>query len=150
MDLETYNKSRDEYYRRKNLPFFHPDRVFNMSCWLKLYQMCDVVPLVTAIKNQFTKFWELFGIDSNCYNSLPGIALDAMFQNFDQDMPYCFSCHSRFPEIRELFRKYFIGGLTTCFCRHVDLSGGSDSPVNARHLPNGDPGTAVTVQDVNR
>ena len=149
MPLDVYNKSRDEFNRRKQLPFYHPDRIFTMADWLRMYQMCDVVPLTVAIQNQFKKFHELFGIDSNSYNSLPAIARVAMFQNFDQSMPYGFSFHPKNDTERKDFRTNIIAGLTTCSHRHVDLSGGTSSPHNARHVPNGDPATAVICEDLN-
>ena len=50
---------------------------------------------------------------------------------------------------RKDFRTNIIAGLTTCSHRHVDLSGGTSSPHNARHVPNGDPATAVICEDLN-
>ena len=150
MPLDVYNKSRDEFNRGKSLPFYHIDRIFTMADWLKCYQMCDVVPLVDAVKNQFRKFNELFGIDSNCYNSLPAIARVAMFENYDQSMPYGFSFHKKNDAERKDFRDNIIAGLTTCPHRHVDLSGDASSPHNARHVPNGDPISAASFQDLNR
>lgn len=144
-----YEKSRDEFNRRKNLPFYHPEKIFTMGCWLRLYQMADVEPLTEAFSNQLVKLWDLFDIDGNVFNSLPSISFASMFRNYDQSLPYCFSFHPKFDEIRKLFHDNKIGGLTSCPARHVDLTGGTDSPHNARHVPNGNKITALTFHDEN-
>ena len=91
MDTTKYQESRDLYYERKNLPFHDPNVIFNMSGWLKIYQMEDVVPLVQAVQNQFKQFWKLFQIDANVHNSLPSMAMAAMFANYDESLPLCFT-----------------------------------------------------------
>ena len=149
MDLELYNTCRDEFNRRKNLSFKDKDHINDMSGWLKLYQMYDVIPLVTAVQNNFSKFWELFGIDPNCHNSLPSMAASAMFNNYDPNMPLCFSFHEKFEDIKNLLCETRLGGITSCMARHVDLSGGTDSAHNARHVPNGAPATSVISIDAN-
>ena len=75
MDDALYEKAKAEYYRRKSLPFFYPDRIFNMADWLEHYNMLDVVPLVNAIQSQFNRFYEYFNVDLSQFNSLPSIAL---------------------------------------------------------------------------
>ena len=72
-----------------------------------------------------------------------------MFQNFDRSMLHGFSFHPKNDTDRKDFRTNIIAGLTTFSHRHVDLSGGSSSPHNARHVPNGDPATAVICEDLN-
>ena len=63
MDPTKYAESRDLYYERKGLPFNDPNVIFDMSDWLKTYQMEDVVPLVQAVQNQCEHFWKLFEIE---------------------------------------------------------------------------------------
>ena len=75
VDDDIYERAKAEYYRRKNLPFFYPDRIFNMGDWLEHYNMLDVVPLVNAIHNQFDRFYEYFNVDLTQFNSLPSISL---------------------------------------------------------------------------
>ena len=70
-----YEKAKSEYNRRKALPFFYPERIFNMADWLEHYNMLDVVPLVNALQNQFKRFYEYFNVDLTQFNSLPSIAL---------------------------------------------------------------------------
>ena len=149
MDTEQYNTCRDLYYQRKSLPFHHPNCIFDMSDWLKVYQMEDVDPLVEAVKNQFAKFWELFRIDANVHVSLPSMAMAAMFSNYDSSLPLCYSFHEKFDAERVQLRENMIGGLTVVGGRHVDLTGGTDSPHNARHVANGDPITALVFHDFN-
>ena len=123
--------------------------IFDMSDWLKIYQMEDVDPLVKAVQNQFSKFWELFRIDANVHVSLPSMAMAAMFSNYDKDLPLCYSFHEKFDQERVEQREGMIGGLTLVLGRHVDLTGGTDSPYNARHVGNGDPITACVFHDFN-
>ena len=149
MDVERYESCRNEYNRRKNLDAGHEDYINDMSGWLKLYQMSDVIPLVTAVQNNFAKFWELFNIDPNCHNSLPSMAVSAMFKNFDSNMPLCYSFHHNFEDIKNLLCDTRLGGITSCMARHVDLSGNIDSAHNARHVPNGEKVTSVISQDAN-
>ena len=134
MDPTKYAESRDLYYKRKSLPFNDPHAISNMSGWLQMYQMEDVVQLVKAVQNQFRHFWTLFEIDANTHVS----------------MPLCYTFGSKFDEERADHRNGIVGGLTAVYGRHVDLSGGVDSPINARTVPNGDPVTAVDFHDANR
>ena len=72
---EIYELAKNEYYRRKSLPFFYPEAIFTMEDWLQYYNMLDVGPLVLAIEKQFDKFYEYFKVDLTQHNSLPSIAL---------------------------------------------------------------------------
>ena len=149
MDPTKYAESRDLFYERKGLPFNDPNVIFDMSGWLKIYQMEDVVPLVQAVQNQFQHFWTLFEIDANTHVSLPSMAMAAMFANYDESMPLCYTFGSKFDDERADHRNGIVGGLTAVYGKHVDLSGGVDSPINARTVPNGDPITAVDFHDAN-
>ena len=75
VDDDIYDKAKQEFYRRKALPFFYPDAIFTMADWLEYYNMLDVQPLVQAIEKQFDKFYEFFNVDLTQHNSLPSIAL---------------------------------------------------------------------------
>ena len=149
MDPTKYTQSRDLYYERKSLPFNDPNVIFDMSGWLQIYQMEDVVPLVQAVQNQSEHFWNLFEIDAHVHNSLPSMAMAAMFANYDETMPLCYTFGEKFDEERADHRDGIVGGLTAVYGRHVDLSGGTDSPLNARTVPNGDDITAVDFHDAN-
>ena len=67
----------------------------------------------------------------------------------DTNLPAVFTFYEKFSFIRELFRANVIGGLSSVFHRHLDLSGG-DSPFEARHVPNGDKLTHAIFLDFNR
>ena len=149
MDPVKYQQSRDLFYQRKNLPFHDPNVIFDMTGWLEIYQMEDVVPLVKAVQNQFERFWELFQIDANVHNSLPSMAMAAMFANYDETLPLCFTFGSKNDAERVIHRDGVVGGLTAVYSRHVDLSGSQDSPITARTVPNGDDVTAVAFHDFN-
>ena len=72
-----------------------------------------------------------------------------MFNSVPENSSLCFSFTEKFTEIRELFRANQIGGLTNVFHRHFDLTGGSDSPIAARTVPNGDKLTHAIFLDFN-
>ena len=119
----------------------------NFSDYLKWYNCQDVDPLVTAIQNSFGKFFEYFGIDPLTKLSLPSIAFQAMFSLFDKKLPYVAS-FTKNSIGRTMFRKRVDGGLSTCFHMDIDLMG-TESPLNARFAPNGDPHTCVIFVDFN-
>lgn len=108
-----YESSREEYYRRFNLPESHPEKMYNFGCWLKHYQMLDVVPLVQAIKNSFTAFYQNFGIYPMEKKSLPSIAYTAAFNLCDQSLPRIFTFSPKFDSERQLFRAI------SCFVQSV-------------------------------
>ena len=64
-------------------------------------------------------------------------------------MPTVITFNENFSFVRETFRAHMYGGLSTVLHRHLDLSGGSDSPHEARHTPNGDDLTHATIVDFN-
>ena len=106
----------------------------NFSDYLKWYNSQDVGPLVIALQNSFSKFYEFFKIDPLTKLSLPSMAFEAMFGLFDKSLPYVASFTKNSP-VRSLFRKSVDGGLSTCFHLDVDLMG-TESPKNARFAPN--------------
>ena len=74
MSEDTYLEAKAEYDRRRALDVNHPEKMYNMVCWLKYYQMLDTGPLVKALDNCFSKFFELFRIDAQLYMSLASIS----------------------------------------------------------------------------
>ena len=73
-----------------------------------------------------------------------------MFNEIDNESPLCWTFAEKFSDIRKLIRdKWMIGGLTSVFHKHLDLSGGTDSPLAARTVPNGDPLTHAIFVDFN-
>ena len=72
-----------------------------------------------------------------------------MWNHADQELPYVFTFNEKFSHVRELFRSNMIGGLSSVFHRHLDLSG-HNSPFEARHVPNGNPLTHTVFLDFNR
>ena len=74
IDENIYLQSKQEYERRLALPDDHPEKMFNMVCWLNNYQLLDTGPLVKALDNCFAKLFELYNIDAELYMSLPSIS----------------------------------------------------------------------------
>ena len=149
VDMEQYNEARSIFELRKSLPLAHPDRMKNMKCWLRFYNTIDTRPLVQAIENSFKAFNTCFNIDPHLHHSLPSMAFDAMFKNYDTDLPYVVTCDSFNDDIRKLFRQNLIGGLSSVFHRHFDLTGDENSPFNARHVPDGTKLSEVRFWDYN-
>ena len=111
MSLSDYSEAKAEFDRRKNLPNNHPDKIFNMRCWLKLYNALDVRPLVKAIGNCFDVFNRLFGQDPSCFNSLPSMALETALGLYSSNSPTAWSFKPSMNHARELFRDNINGGL---------------------------------------
>ena len=73
-----------------------------------------------------------------------------MFNHIPSTSSLIWSFEERSSKDRQLFRDDgMIGGLTSVPHRHFDLSGGTDSPYAARHVPNGDKLSHVIFLDVN-
>ena len=149
IDQELYQNAKDEFNRRKSLPSRDPDHMTNMSDWLKYYNMLDVQPLVEAIDNSFKTFHELFKIDPQTHHSLPSMAFQSMFHEIKEDMPFGFSFDNQRDFLRQWFRSNLIGGLSSVYHRHLDLSGETTSPTAARHTPDGAPLTHGIFLDFN-
>ena len=62
-DEELYHECRKLYESRLNLPDDHPDKWFNMSCYLKHYNLLDVSPLKEALLTCFSSFKNYFLVD---------------------------------------------------------------------------------------
>lgn len=72
-----------------------------------------------------------------------------MWDLSDNSLPRVYTFNEKFSSLREKFRANMIGGLTSVFHRHLDLSGNCSSPFEARHVPNGDRLTHVIFLDFN-
>ena len=137
IDPESYEMARSEFNRRKSLPPCDPQHMSNMADWLKYYNMLDVQPLVEAIDNSFKTFHGLFKIDPQTHHSLPSMAFQAMFQSVPKELPFGFTFDNQRDFLRQWFRNTLIGGLSSVYHRHLDLSGETTSPTAARHTPDG-------------
>ena len=62
-DEETYLVCKQLYEYRLNLPDNHKDKWFNMSCYLKHYNLLDVAPLKEALRTCFKSFKNYFMVD---------------------------------------------------------------------------------------
>ena len=144
---EEYSKAKSLYESRIALYDNHPDKWNNFSDYLKWYNCQDVGPLVIALQNCFSKFYQYFNVDPSTRLSLPSIAFEAMFASFNKSLPYVAS-FTKDSEVRRLFRNHVVGGVSNIYHRDIDLMG-SDSPINARIAPNGDPYTSCIFLDFN-
>ena len=147
---DDYENAKLEYENRKLLPESDPLHIKNMACWLNHYNSLDVEPLVEAINYSFQKFHELFSVDPNMELSLPTIAFKAMFKLADPSLPKCFTFDAKRDHIRQLHRDNVIGGLSSVYHRHIDLTCSQSSPKNSKIAPNGDPYSHVVFLDFNR
>ena len=145
---DDYEKAKSLYETRISLSKLDPDKWYTFADYLKYYNLLDVAPLVNAISNCFSKFFEHFGIDPALRLSLPSISFDAMFAMFDQSMPYVATVSAKNDYIRQLYRENVFGGIVNTPHRDIDLMTFS-SPHNARFAPNGDPFTACKFMDAN-
>ena len=144
---EDYDKARDLFNNRKSLPPRHPDHIGNMKDFLRYYNLLDVRPLVQAVVNSFNAFKTHFNVEPNVKLSLPSLAFDAMFEQYDQKLPLSYSLTDE--PLRQLFRANVLGGLTTVSHRHINLEN-EFGPHNAKYAPNGERFTNVSFWDFNR
>ena len=117
VSTEDYNSAKLTYDTRRNLPDDHPDKMVNMKCWLKYYNMIDVVPLAIAMDTSFKCFHSYFEQDGNCQLSLPGISSLALYRNYDQRCSYIYSFRQKNNDIRTRHRDTLCGGLVNVFHR---------------------------------
>ena len=73
-----------------------------------------------------------------------------MWDMSDSTMPRVYTFNEKSANLRQKFRDNMIGGLTSVFHRHLDLSGDQKSPLQARVVPNGDPLTHAIFLDFSR
>lgn len=73
-----------------------------------------------------------------------------MWDMSDPDLPRVYTFNEKSANLRQQFRDNNIGGLTSVFHRHLDLSGDANSPLQARIVPNGDFLTHLIFLDFNR
>ena len=147
VDPDEYKKAKEEFQRRKKLPNGHPEQMKSMECWLKYYNLLDVKPLVQAIDQSFSSFWEYFKVDGNQHHSLPSMAFNSLFKNYPADLPFVQTFNETNDHLRQWFRENLIGGLTSVYHRHLDLSDDNQSPRSARFTPDGSRLTHAEVLD---
>ena len=149
VDEESYQKAREEFNRRKMLPVGHAERMQSMACWLKHYNLIDVKPLVDAIDKSFSAFHEYFRVDGNQFHSLPSMAFSSLFKQYPENLPFVQTFNQSNDDLRQWFRSNLIGGLTSVYRRHLDLSDDGQSPPAARFTPDGSRITHACFLDFN-
>ena len=135
---EDYAKAAWEFNRRRLLSKSHPDKIYSMAGWLRVYNLLDVTPLALALENCFRSYSEFFDVDPMLSHSLPGMAQSAMFKNLDPNSPLLFSIPNKNKEISELFRENVLGGLVNCFSRHATTNSEGNYPERAKKTANGE------------
>ena len=146
---EDYKEAKAEFQRRESLPVWHSEKWESMASYMEWYNMCDTAPLVEAINNSFTAFHQYFDVDANSHASLPSMAFDALFKDYPTSMAYVFTFNNAYDDIRRWFRENLLGGLTTVFHRHLDLTNDHESPLAARVTPDGSLLTSMLGADAN-
>ena len=145
--LEEYNECKAEYDRRRTLSDDHPEKMWNMSCWLKNYNIYDVKPFVNAIETCFENYSRNFQCDPAIKASLPGLAFDAMLNMSDKSMPLIYTHGNE--EYHSIFKKNIIGGICNVYHKLFAVGQGDQWPEAARIAPNGNPFTYVLFMDFN-
>ena len=80
--------------------------------------------------------------------SLPSLANNAMFRNFDVNSPLEYSVAKKNEDIRQLIRDNEVGGLVNVYRRHVSTLNPT-LPDNVQRVPNGDVITWIGALDFN-
>ena len=99
---EEYKKAKAKFDKGKQLPVGHPDKITSMACWLRMYNLLDVLPLVEAVNNSFEAFHQYFGVDGNQHHSLPSMAFTSLFKQYPEDLPYVQTFNHIYDEILSL------------------------------------------------
>ena len=149
VSIEEYTTAAREFHRRRLLPKNHPEKIYSMLGWLRIYNLLDVMPLAQALENCFRSYCEFFGVDPMTSHSLPGMAQQAMFKNLDENSPLLYSIPEKAKEINNLFRENVIGGLVNCFSRHATTDSNSSYPDRAKQTENGDDIKTICFLDFN-
>ena len=147
-DMKTYIAAKREFYRRQLLPKFHPDRINSMYGFLRFYNTQDVQPLVHALENCFDAYFKYFGVNAITAMSLPSLAQEAMFRNYDPTSALIYSFAEENRDINNLFRKSVFGGLVNVYRRHICTYDRAEPiPPAARYADNGNPFTSIISLD---
>ena len=146
-DLDEYNICKAEYNRRRALPETHPDKMWNMSCWLKFYNLMDVAPLVMAIETAFENYAKNFNCDPAIKASLPGLAFDAMCQMSDKTMPLIYTHDNE--KYHKVFKNNIVGGICNVYHKLIYIGDDEKYPPASRNAPNGQPFTYCLFLDFN-
>ena len=144
---EAYQECKELYMERKSLPEGHPEKMHNMSCWLRLYNLIDVKPFVTAIENMVSSYSKNFDCDPHIKFSLPSLAFDSVCHMSDKTSPLVYTFSSE--EQHQKFKKNILGGCSNVYHKLIALGQGDDWPERALYAPNGDRFTSVVFVDIN-
>jgi hypothetical protein len=148
--MSSYIAGKTEFHRRKLLPVGDPDRISSMLGYLRYYNIQDVLPLAKAIENCFKCYSIYFDINPMSALSLPSLAQEAMFKNFDPTSPLIYSFTNKFKYLSDVFRSSTYGGLVNVYRTHVTtFDQPPHVPKTARYAANGDPFTFIIALDVN-
>ena len=145
--LQQYIEVKREFHRRKLLPKGDKEKINSMLGWLRYYNVQDVGPLAVAIENCFASYKKYFEVDPLLAVSLPSLAQTATFLNYRKTDPLVFSFSKINKEVHALFRANVLGGVVNVYHRHVSTFDQPNIPVAARHAPNGEKFSLITMFD---
>ena len=145
--MVTYIESKTEFYRRTLLPKGHPDRICSMLGWLRFYNLQDVSPFAIALENCFASYKMYFDADPLLSLSLPALAQEAMFANYEPNDPLMYSFSKKNQHINDIFRNNVYGGLVNAYKRHIITYDKPGVPQQARYAPNGNPYSTYVMLD---
>ena len=145
--MDDYIVAKGEFMRRRLLPKSDPEKIYSMAGWLKVYNVLDVSPLAIALEKCFRSYSENFDVDPLSASSLPALAAEAMFKNFDENSPLFYSIPDKFKYVNEIFRSNVIGGLVCAYQRHATTNIDPVLPHRACHNANGEPIKTVLFLD---
>ena len=143
-----YDSAKEMFENRINLPDDNAEKWSSMLDYLEFYNNSDVVPLIHSIKQWFTVFENVFGVDGFQKQSLASMAQSAMFAQYNEISPLLHSLPPWQSSLLSKVRENIVGGLVTCLHRAVILDG-SDGPEAAKIAPNGQPFSCVIPYDFN-
>lgn len=120
----------------------------NMIDYLREYNLVDCRILSDAVKNHCEGFSKDFGVDLHKRLSLPGVAQEIAFRNYDETMNKIYSIP--IPRIKEDIRKFLNGGICLVLHRLIKLNcSDPEVPKAARQASSGKEFKAIKQLDFN-
>ena len=122
---------------------------FSLRDYLKYYNQVDTMVTATAFTNMAKLFYDKFNINILEYPSLPSVALQILWKNYDKecDAPYTFS--EQYEWVVNEIRENLQGGLAGPMHIHVEIGASDRKFANAVHLaPDGQPFVEFRTDDM--
>ena len=104
----------------------------NMYDYLLFYNKKDTELLTEAFENYINAFITTFGLSPLDYYSLPGMAEQILWKNYDQNINEAYSLPNFCADVNQLIRDNLQGGLVAVFHRHAEVKSTNSEMAKAK------------------